>query len=269
LVSDSIAQVKKVVVTGSAVDGSLAAQVTVAADLPDGAMLAGRTTLSQLAALVAGASLVVCGDTGIAHLAIAYRTPSVVLFGPVSPQHWGPSPHRPQHVALWAGTTGDTFSDQPDPGLLRITTAEVIAATGFGSGLEPDGGQRGWHRVAQQRPAVVVHRDGTGTGTGQFGGADASTEHADTGHHSLTAGLYIPDCVTDKQSTARSAVIPARCRATSTRSGAGLAALTSSAAVISATASSTSRMDRSSSSSSAGRGGGEDDLDPALRHRGH
>jgi ADP-heptose:LPS heptosyltransferase len=125
---------RQVVVTGSAADGSLAAQVTAAADLPDGAMLAGRTTLSQLAALVAGASLVVCGDTGIAHLATAYRTPSVVLFGPVSPQHWGPPPHRPQHVALWAGTTGDTFSDQPDPGLLRITTAEVIAATGSAQG---------------------------------------------------------------------------------------------------------------------------------------
>jgi ADP-heptose:LPS heptosyltransferase len=79
--------------------------------------------------MVADASLVVCGDTGIAHLATAYGTPSVVLFGPVSPQHWGPPSERLQHVALWAGSTGDTFSDQPDPGLLRITTAEVIAAT--------------------------------------------------------------------------------------------------------------------------------------------
>jgi ADP-heptose:LPS heptosyltransferase len=120
---------RQVVVTGSAAERPLAAQVTAAADLPDDAMLAGRTTLSQLAALVAAASLVVCGDTGIAHLATAYGTPSVVLFGPVSPQHWGPPPDRPQHVALWAGTTGDTFANQPHPGLLRITTAEVIAAT--------------------------------------------------------------------------------------------------------------------------------------------
>ena len=119
-----------VVVTGSAAEGSLAAQVAAAAGLPGDAVLAGRTTLSQLAALIADASLVVCGDTGIAHLATAYGTPSVVLFGPVSPQHWGPPPDRPQHVALWAGSTGDTFADQPDPGLLRITTAEVIAATG-------------------------------------------------------------------------------------------------------------------------------------------
>jgi ADP-heptose:LPS heptosyltransferase len=118
----------RVVVTGSAAERPLATSVAATAGLPDEAVLAGRTTLSQLAAMVADASLVVCGDTGIAHLATAYGTPSVVLFGPVSPQHWGPPPERPQHRALWAGSTGDTFSDQPDPGLLRITTAEVIAA---------------------------------------------------------------------------------------------------------------------------------------------
>jgi ADP-heptose:LPS heptosyltransferase len=119
---------RRVVVTGSAAERSLAARLAAAADLPDEDVFAGRTTLFQLAALVAAASLVVCGDTGIAHLATAYGTPSVVLFGPVSPQHWGPSPQRRQHVALWGGTTGDTFADQPDAGLLRITTAEVIAA---------------------------------------------------------------------------------------------------------------------------------------------
>ncbi|MGA9691557.1 MAG: glycosyltransferase family 9 protein, partial [Pseudonocardiaceae bacterium] len=117
-----------VMVTGSAAERPLASYVATAAGLPDDAVLAGRTTLSQLAALVADASLVVCGDTGIAHLATAYGTPSVVLFGPVSPQHWGPPPQRPQHITLWAGNTGNTFAGQPDPGLLRITTTEVIAA---------------------------------------------------------------------------------------------------------------------------------------------
>ncbi|MBV9160392.1 MAG: glycosyltransferase family 9 protein [Pseudonocardiales bacterium] len=118
---------RRVVVTGSVEQRPLATQLAAAADLPDDAVLAGGTTLSQLAALVADAALLICGDTGIAHLATAYRTPSVVLFGPVSPQHWGPPPERLQHVALWAGSTGDTFADQTDPGLLRITTAEVIA----------------------------------------------------------------------------------------------------------------------------------------------
>jgi len=119
---------RPVVVTGDAGERGLAGRVAAGAGLPDGAALAGRTTLGQLAALVAEADLVVCGDTGMAHLATAYGTPSVVLFGPVAPRHWGPPPDRRQHVALWAGRTGDTFADRPDPGLLRITTGEVLAA---------------------------------------------------------------------------------------------------------------------------------------------
>jgi ADP-heptose:LPS heptosyltransferase len=117
-----------VVVTGSAGERPLARQVAASAGIPDGSVLAGRTTLTELAALVADATAVICGDTGIAHLATAYGTPSVVLFGPVSPRHWGPPPGRPQHRALWAGRTGDTFADRPDPGLLRITTTDVLAA---------------------------------------------------------------------------------------------------------------------------------------------
>ena len=54
----------------------------------------GRRPL-ELAALVAAARVVVSGDTGVAHLATAYRRPSVVLFGPVSPALWGPPPRPP------------------------------------------------------------------------------------------------------------------------------------------------------------------------------
>ncbi|PSK61743.1 hypothetical protein B0E53_06352 [Micromonospora sp. MH33] len=63
-------------------------------------MLAGRTGLAELAALVAGARLVVSGDTGAAHLATGYGTASVVLFGPVPAAHWGPPPDRPRHRVL-------------------------------------------------------------------------------------------------------------------------------------------------------------------------
>ena len=155
-----------VVVTGNAGQRRLALQVAVAAGLPQHSVLAGRTDLSQLAALVADASLVVCGDTGVAHLATAYGTPSVVLFGPVSPQHWGPPPQRPQHVALWAGSTGDTFAARPDPGLLRITTDEVLAAVAVrrlspaprcGDGGSGDGGSAGRH--AQRSAGHLVGQD--------------------------------------------------------------------------------------------------------------
>jgi ADP-heptose:LPS heptosyltransferase len=85
-------------------------------------------TLSELMDLVATARLVICGDTGVAHVATAYRTPSVLLFGPVSPHLWGPR-HGP-HRVLWHGGTGNTFAGEPDPGLLKITTEEVLDAAG-------------------------------------------------------------------------------------------------------------------------------------------
>jgi len=78
--------------------------------------------------VVAAARVVVCGDTGVAHLATAYRRPSVVLFGPVSPALWGPPPHA-QHVVLWHGDgTGDPWGTELDPALDKVTVDEVTAA---------------------------------------------------------------------------------------------------------------------------------------------
>ncbi|MBQ0927001.1 glycosyltransferase family 9 protein [Saccharopolyspora endophytica] len=116
-----------VVLTGSESEHERAARVAELAGLPANSVLAGRTGLRELAALVAHARLLICGDTGIAHLASAFRTPSVVLFGPVAPRCWGP-PADARHVALWHGRSGDTFASDPDPGLLAITTGQVIDA---------------------------------------------------------------------------------------------------------------------------------------------
>jgi ADP-heptose:LPS heptosyltransferase len=93
-------------------------------------VLAGATDLRLLAAIVASAERVLSADTGIAHLATAFRTPSVTLFGPTPPALWGPPPQRPQHVALWAGRRGDPHGTEPDPGLLEIEPATVLAALG-------------------------------------------------------------------------------------------------------------------------------------------
>ncbi|WBB69779.1 glycosyltransferase family 9 protein [Micromonospora sp. WMMD812] len=93
----------RVVLTGSADERPLAERVAGAAGLPPDAVLAGRTDVGELAALVAYARVVVSGDTGVAHLATGYGTASVVLFGPVPPTRWGPPPDRPRHRVLWAG----------------------------------------------------------------------------------------------------------------------------------------------------------------------
>jgi ADP-heptose:LPS heptosyltransferase len=119
---------RTVVVTGSAGERALAAEVAARAGLGAAAVLAGRTDLLALAAVVAHAGRIVCGDTGVAHLATAFGVPSVRLFGPTPPQCWGPPVQDPRHRVLWAGRTGDPHADEPHPGLLAIDPGDVLAA---------------------------------------------------------------------------------------------------------------------------------------------
>jgi ADP-heptose:LPS heptosyltransferase len=118
---------RQVVVTGGTGELGLAEIVATAAGLPHHNVLAGRTTLTQLAALVAHAGRVVCGDTGVAHLASAFGTPSVVLFGPVSPSEWGPPAPPAPHRALWAGLRGDPHAGRTHEGLLQLEPEAVLA----------------------------------------------------------------------------------------------------------------------------------------------
>lgn len=52
--------------------------------------LAGRTSLSQLAAVFRRCDLFVGNDSGLMHLAVAARTPVVAVFGPSNDRAWGP-----------------------------------------------------------------------------------------------------------------------------------------------------------------------------------
>jgi ADP-heptose:LPS heptosyltransferase len=119
----------RVLVTGSAAERGLADEVAARAGLPPERVLAGGTDLGQLCDLVSVASLVVSGDTGIAHLASAYATPSVVLFGPVDPTQWGPPADGP-HRALTdpAVRRGEPFAAEPDPALLAVGVDDVLEA---------------------------------------------------------------------------------------------------------------------------------------------
>lgn len=123
---------RPVVVTGNAQEAALARCVAGAAGLPDEHVIAGTTDLPTLAAVLAAADCLIAGDTGVGHLATAVGTPSVLLFGPTSPAHWGPlserRPSAPRHRVLWSGGSGDPHADRPDPGLLRIDADEVLRA---------------------------------------------------------------------------------------------------------------------------------------------
>jgi ADP-heptose:LPS heptosyltransferase len=120
-----------VVISGSATERALADRVALAAGLGRESVLAGQTDLTGLAAIVAAATIVISNDTGVAHLAVAYGTPSVTLFGPVSPALWGPPRDSPLHLALWKGEgarPGDAHGARVDPRLLRIEAGEVLEA---------------------------------------------------------------------------------------------------------------------------------------------
>lgn len=119
---------RPVVLTGGSDEADLCARVAALAGLVPEASLAGRTDLLSLAATVAAADRVACGDTGVSHLATAVGTPSVVLFGPTPPGRWGPPADRPHHVALWTGSTGDPHASEADRGLLEIEVGDVLAA---------------------------------------------------------------------------------------------------------------------------------------------
>ncbi|MDJ0355356.1 glycosyltransferase family 9 protein [Paenarthrobacter sp. PH39-S1] len=77
----------RVVVTGSAGETPLTATVAGVAGLD----LGGETDLATLAGVVAGASVLITGNTGPAHLAAATGTPVVSLFSPVvQAVRWAP-----------------------------------------------------------------------------------------------------------------------------------------------------------------------------------
>lgn len=153
---------RRVMVTGTRAEVALASEVVAGASAgsePRCLMAAGRTDLMELAGLVAGAELLVAGDTGVAHLATAFATPSVLLFGPTSPRRWGPITDGP-HRVLWAGRTGDPHGPTPDPGLLELTVADVVAA------IASAGGPSVASSATPSRPASRLRGDGAGQSLG-------------------------------------------------------------------------------------------------------
>jgi len=86
-----------VVLTGMLEETPIAEKLLALAD-HDVVNLAGKTSLAEMIALVADASLVIMHDSGPMHLATALNKPMVAIYGPTSPQLTGPY-HRPEAIA--------------------------------------------------------------------------------------------------------------------------------------------------------------------------
>ncbi len=132
LVDALVAEGRRVVVTGSREERRLTCRVA-GPPRPEVVDLGGRTDLPELAELLAGADVVVVGNTGPAHLAAAVATPVVSLFAPTVPARWW-RPWGVPHALLGRqeiGCAGCRARHCPVPGhpcLSSVGVGEVLAA---------------------------------------------------------------------------------------------------------------------------------------------
>ena len=69
--------------------------------------LTGKTSLGELAAQLEQCALFIGNDSSPMHLAAAVNVPVIAIFGPTSPQEYGPYPlDDPRHIAIWRHPTG-------------------------------------------------------------------------------------------------------------------------------------------------------------------
>jgi ADP-heptose:LPS heptosyltransferase len=133
LVEALVAEGRRVVVTGATAERPLTAQV--AGGRAGAVDLGGRVDLAGLAEVLAGAEVVVVGNTGPAHLAAAVGTPVVSLFAPVVPAvRWRPWGVRQvllgDQGAACAGSRARVCPVPGHPCLDGVSVRDVAAAVG-------------------------------------------------------------------------------------------------------------------------------------------
>jgi ADP-heptose:LPS heptosyltransferase len=119
-----------IVLTGTTAEAGLTRAVGRAAGVPC-LDLAGRTDLGAVAALLHGARLLVCNDTGVSHVAAALRVPSVVTSTGDNPQRWAPTDARRHRVLCRAsGVTVREVVAQAEDLLASFAGPDVREAEG-------------------------------------------------------------------------------------------------------------------------------------------
>ena len=99
----------QVLLVGGPDDASLNQQLLEGLHVSEGSVLnlAGKTTIGELAAQLERCDLFIGNDSSPMHLAAALGIPVIAIFGPTSPQEYGPYPlDDPGHIALWKNPHG-------------------------------------------------------------------------------------------------------------------------------------------------------------------
>jgi lipopolysaccharide heptosyltransferase II len=96
------------------------------------AVLLHDKTLPEITAMAAKAKVFVGNDSGIAHIAVAVKTPSVVIFGSSNVEHWRPWSDAPHEVVTenlpCAPCAGYKCAEFDEPQCIRRITVERVTA---------------------------------------------------------------------------------------------------------------------------------------------
>ena len=139
-VAQSLAQEgRSVVFVGDKTDAASVAQITPTLN-SSFADLSGKTTLRELASVLAACDLLVSGDSGPMHLAVAVGTPVVALFGATHPTRHGP--YGARNMVLHDPVPGLVPGKRPTEAegaacMARISPKDVLGAVGTSPGGKP------------------------------------------------------------------------------------------------------------------------------------
>ncbi len=121
----------KVVLTGGIQEASLVSKIAAALETEPAQAVGWE--LSETIALIKKYKVLVCGNTGVMHIAAAIKTPVVALHGPTNPHKWGPwgenhniiTAHKDCSPCLCLGFE---YACQDHPCMATITVDEVYQA---------------------------------------------------------------------------------------------------------------------------------------------
>jgi lipopolysaccharide heptosyltransferase I len=88
--------------------------------------LAGQTNVSQLAALLGGAKMVIGNDTGPGHIAFAMGVPTIFIFGPSNPQRVAPYKSPQSIVAIDPDNRGSDYKSFADEHKIEAVSVELV-----------------------------------------------------------------------------------------------------------------------------------------------